>query len=67
MKDTQIIKAKDIQIIKAKDIQIIKAKDIQRLLKCSYVTSYDILKDIKKEFKIRIVLYYHFKKYFKIL
>lgn len=43
------------------------AKDIQILLEVNDIkTAYKYLKDIKEELKIPMVLFCHFKKYFKI-
>ena len=49
------------------DTTKINAKDISNLLcTISQRTAEQYLTDIKKHFDIKIVLYFHFKQYFKI-
>lgn len=49
------------------DLQKITSKDIETLLiSISNKTAQQYLTDIKKEYDLKIVLFQHFKKYFKI-
>lgn len=45
------------------DLNIIKAKDLAALTRCSENTAYKLLRDIKGEYRVKRVLYYHVKKY----
>jgi hypothetical protein len=49
------------------DLQKLTAKDIQHLLvSVSEKTAQNYITDIKKEYQLKIVLFVHFKNYFKI-
>ena len=49
------------------DLQKLTAKDIQHLLvSVSEKTAQNYITDIKKEYQLKIVLFCHFKNYFKI-
>ena len=49
------------------DTSIIRAKDLRALTGCGEHFSYKLLKDIKNEYHLKRVLYYHVKKYLSIL
>jgi hypothetical protein len=46
---------------------IIRAKDLMLLIGCGENTAFKLLKDIKDEYHLKRVLYYHVKKYLSIL
>ena len=49
------------------DLQKLTAKDIQHLLvSVSEKTAQNYFTDIKKEYQLKIVLFVHFKNYFKV-
>lgn len=48
------------------DYEIITAPKIEDYLNCGRTSSYKYYNDIKKHFKINVVLGSHFKKYFKV-
>ena len=49
------------------DLQKLTAKDIQYLLvSVSEKTAQNYFTDIKKEYQLKIVLFVHFKNYFKV-
>ncbi|WP_157776678.1 hypothetical protein [Flavobacterium crassostreae] len=49
-----------------KETQKLTAKDVAELLAVSLATAEKYFKDIKQQYEINIVLFFHFKKYFKI-
>lgn len=54
------------QTTEISEFQIIRVKDIQNLMNVSKRTAERYIKDIKETYKIRFVLYKHYKKYFQI-
>jgi hypothetical protein len=48
------------------DLSIIKAKDLAELIGCSEKTAFKYLKDIKEEYHLKRVHYFHVKKYLAI-
>jgi hypothetical protein len=48
------------------DLSIIRAKDLSMLTSCGEKTAYKLLRDIKDEYHLKRVLYFHVKKYLAI-
>lgn len=48
------------------NLQVIRIKDIETLLKVSTATAQRYYHEIKETYSIKIVLQYHFNKYFNI-
>lgn len=49
-----------------KNLQIIRAKTVQNMCQVSKSTALKIIKDIKEEYNIKTVTYFHLTKYLKI-
>lgn len=54
------------QISDVQPYQVIRAKDIENLMNVSNITAKRYISDIKAHFKIKLVLFRHYKEYFKI-
>jgi hypothetical protein len=46
---------------------IIRGKDLMQIVGCGENTAFRLLKDIKDEYHLKRVLYYHVKKYLSIV